>query len=123
MIDVRKDLRGLFGAARNQGRRPTCMAFASSDAHASLRKMPFEELSAEYAFFHAARRKAVFSLTEGVSMQNMLDAIREDGQPLEIDWPYLEQLPSDLSRYNPPSPVGAVYRRRGTNQHALDQVI
>jgi hypothetical protein len=123
MIDVRKDLRGLFGMARNQGPRPTCMAFASSDAHASLRRMPFAELSAEYAFFHAAKRKAVFSPTEGVTMQNMLDAIREDGQPVETDWPYVEHLPSDLSTYGPPSTVGAVYRRSGTDEYALDRVV
>lgn len=123
MIDVRKDLRGLFGTARNQGRRPTCMAFASSDVHACLREVPFEELSTEYAFFHAAKRRAIFSLTEGVSMQNMLDAIREDGQPLEADWPYSEQLPNDLSTFSPPSTIGTIFRRSGTNEKTLDRVI
>ena len=35
-ITVSVDLRALFGPARDQGPRPTCLAFAASDAHAAL---------------------------------------------------------------------------------------
>ena len=34
-IAVECDLGSLFGAARDQGDRPTCLAFAASDAHAA----------------------------------------------------------------------------------------
>lgn len=122
-IDVRKDLRGLFGVARNQKQRPTCMAFASSDVHALVRQIPFEELSTEYAYFHALKRKPVFSPNDGVSMQNMLDAIREDGQPLELDWPYMDKLPNNISAYVPPATVTAVYRRNGSIERSLDRAM
>ena len=51
-ITVRHDLRGRFGPARDQGRRPTCLAFAMSDAHAATRE-PWAELCCEYLFYHA----------------------------------------------------------------------
>jgi hypothetical protein len=34
---VSRDLRPFFGAVRDQGSRPTCIAFALSDAHAAAR--------------------------------------------------------------------------------------
>ncbi len=34
---VQQDLRFRFGTARDQGARPTCLAFAASDTHAALR--------------------------------------------------------------------------------------
>ena len=48
-ITVRKDLRGRFGPVRDQGVRPTCLAFAASDAHAATRE-PWAELCCEYLF-------------------------------------------------------------------------
>ena len=32
-VTVKTDLRARVGAARDQGQRPTCLAFAASDAH------------------------------------------------------------------------------------------
>jgi hypothetical protein len=49
LITVQKDLRSELGAARNQGPRPTCLAFAASDAHAALRP-GWSPLSCEFAF-------------------------------------------------------------------------
>jgi hypothetical protein len=37
-IDILCDIRPRFGPARDQGPRPTCLAFAISDAHAALRE-------------------------------------------------------------------------------------
>jgi hypothetical protein len=122
-IEIRKDLRHLLGPARDQKQRPTCMAFASSDVHAAVRGVPFEELSTEFAYYHAAKRRPVFSPGAGVSMDNMIDAIREDGQPLESGWPYLEQLPADLSMYTPPAQPGDLFRRAGAIEQALDIAI
>ena len=122
-IEIRKDLRHLFGPARDQKQRPTCMAFASSDVHASVRGGPFEELSTEFAYYHAAKRRSPFSPGAGVSMTNMIDAIREDGQPVESGWPYLEQLPADLSMYMPPAQPGDLFRRAGSTEQSLDVAI
>src|SRR4029453_14873936 len=51
-ITIDCDLRHLFGPARDQGPRPTCMAFAASDTHTAVRS-GWELLSCEYAYYHA----------------------------------------------------------------------
>lgn len=120
-IEVLCDLRACFGPARDQGLRPTCLAFAASDAHAALRP-PWTALSCEFAFFHAQRR-AKRPASSGAQLPAMLAALREDGQPVETDWPYLVALPSDLGSYRPPSAV-AVFRRRGElRAKGLDDIV
>jgi hypothetical protein len=93
-IDIRQDLRPMFGSARDQGMRPTCLAFATSDAHAALRP-PWNALSCEFAFYHAQRRAGRHP-SAGASLGSMLAALEGDGQPIEADWPYLEALPAQL---------------------------
>ncbi|ALR19645.1 MULTISPECIES: C1 family peptidase [Sphingobium] len=109
MIEITTDLRLLFGAARDQGARPTCMAFAASDAHAGLRD-GWAPLSCEFAFYHAQRR-AGRSPAQGALLSAMLDALRGDGQPEEHGWPYLEAVPEDHGLWNPPAVVGDRYGR------------
>ena len=52
-------------------------------------------------------------------MALMMDAIREDGQPLEKDWPYLPAIPPVLSSWVPPDDCTHVFRHsllsRSTN--------
>ena len=76
-IVVSVDLRSKFGQARNQGLRPTCLAFAASDAHAGMR-VGWTPLSCEYAFYQAQRR-AGRPPSKGALLSSMLDALREDG--------------------------------------------
>src|SRR5215470_11685182 len=110
-IKINKDLRYLFGPVRDQGPRPTCLAFAASDTHAALR-CPWEPLSCEYVFFHAQKR-AGRTAREGATLVSMLAALRDDGQPLEAGRPYLVKLPADLTAWGPPSGVAPLYRRDG----------
>ncbi len=110
-VNMVTDLRALFGPCRDQGARPTCLAFAASDTHAALRQ-GWNPLSCEYAFYHAQKRTGR-SPMKGAFLEDMLSALSEEGQPVEADWPYLAHLPSDLSRYRPPSLIGDRYRRRG----------
>lgn len=114
-VAVTVDLRLQFGPARDQGKRPTCLAFATSDAHAALRGA-WQALSTEFAFYHAQRRGGR-KPTEGATLPSMLQAIREDGQPVETAWPYLIDTPADVSQWLPPSDAAPVFRRagRGTN--------
>lgn len=105
------DLRAKFGPVRDQGERPTCLAFAASDAHAALRG-DWNPLSCEYAFYHAQRRTGR-SPAKGAFLDDMLAVLREEGQPIESGWPYLKRLPTDLSQYHPPSSVGDLYGRAG----------
>ena len=121
-IVVLKDLRPLFGEVRNQGPRPTCLAFAGSDAHAALRPgwMP---LSCEFAFYHAQRR-AGRPPGRGALLSEMLEALRKDGQPEEAGWPYLAATPSDATSWMPPDNVGPLFGRAGeTRAPSLDKII
>jgi hypothetical protein len=113
-ISISRDLTSLFGPARDQGSRPTCLAFAASDCHAALRPgwMP---LSCEFAFYHAQRR-AHRSPSSGSVLAPMLEALRDDGQPIETDWPYLAVLPKDLSAWQPPESTSVMFRRDGESR-------
>ena len=108
-ISVRHDLRGKFGPARDQGARPTCLAFAMSDAHAAAIE-PWNPLCCEYLFYHAKRRDKKPPDT-GATMRAMREAVKSDGQPVESDWPYLKTLPADLSLWIPPGDVGQLFQR------------
>lgn len=120
-IDILCDLRNRFGRPRDQGSRPTCLAFAVSDAHAALRD-PWAPLSCEFVFYHAQRRAGSLP-TVGARLPEILAALKIDGQPLENDWPYLTSLPANLTDYGPPGKV-AVFRRNGKSRgQRVDEII
>jgi Papain family cysteine protease len=110
-VTILADLRSQFGPVRDQGARPTCLAFAASDAHAALRA-GWAPLSCDYAFYHAQKRTGR-SPTKGAFLDDVLAVLREEGQPIEAEWPYVTQLPTDLSLYHPPSSIGYRYGRLG----------
>ena len=109
-VDSIVDLRHLFGNARNQGKRPTCLAFAVSDAHAAIRGA-WAALSCEFIFCKAQERGKK-PPTQGATLTHILEALRHDGQPEEVGWPYLA-LPPDHATWAPPAEVGTLYRRDG----------
>lgn len=108
-IAITCDLRVMFGLVRDQGDRPTCLAFAASDSHAALRD-GWEALSCEFAFYHSQRRSGR-SPHVGATLSAMLDTLRVNGQPPEPEWPYLVAVPTDLDAWAPPENIGALYRR------------
>lgn len=121
-VAVECDLGSLFGDARDQGDRPTCLAFAASDAHAALRA-GWEPLSCEYAFYQAQRRSNR-PPNVGALLPDMLDALRDDGQPQEEGWPYLHATPPDGADWSPPEDVGEIYRRLGTvRPESVDEIL
>lgn len=109
-ITVVKDLRSSFGPARDQDPRPTCMAFAASDAHAGIRP-GWDPLSVEWAYYHALKRDGV-QPHQGVSLPTMLATLEGDGQPEEAAWPYIQEEFTDLASWHPPQTGAACYRRR-----------
>lgn len=111
-VSATVDLRERFGKIRYQGKRPTCMAFASSDAHSFAREI-IEPLSAEYAFYHAVRLKVNADRTQGVGIRLMSRAISTDGQPVESGWPYLTDL-SVTDDWEPPKEPGTLFHRNTT---------
>ena len=121
-IIIKIDLRKLFGPVRDQGQRGTCLAFAASDTHAALRGA-WAPLSCEFLFYHAQRR-ANRKPTEGAILASVLEALRHDGQPHENGWPYLAEVPTDLSQWVPPAGVSPLFRRASDNSaNAMDTII
>lgn len=115
MVTVRRDLRGRFGSARDQGTRATCLAFAMSDTHAALRGGAWNALSCEYLFYHAKQRDGT-PADQGTTIPAARSAMAIDGQPLETAWPYLAKLPCVVSDWRPPANVGVLYRRSSTRE-------
>jgi hypothetical protein len=116
MVTVTRDLRARFAAARDQGNRPTCLAFAMSDVHSFSRGMPFALLSAEYLFYHGVQRSTPPNPNRGVHVAVMGEALEHDGQPVEPDWPYLPALPHPISTWTPPAGI-TVFRHALTVMH------
>src|SRR5689334_5509985 len=91
-VVVLHDLRHRLGPPRDQGSRPTCLAFAVSDTHAALRE-GWEPLSCEYLHYHAVHR-AGSGPGDGAKPSVILAAVENDGQPAEVGWPYLAKTPA-----------------------------
>jgi C1A family cysteine protease len=109
MIKTIVDLRGSFGAARDQNPRPTCLAFAASDTHAALRP-GWYPLSAEWAYYHAVKRDGGLP-QDGSTLVSMLATIKSDGQPEESEWPYIQTAAIDISSWLPPASPSALFFR------------
>ncbi len=109
MIKSLVDLRGSFGPARDQNPRPTCMAFAASDAHAGARS-GWTPLSAEWAYYHAVKREGGLPY-QGATLNAMLATIKSDGQPVEEEWPYSNVPISDIAAWAPPAPARQLFFR------------
>ncbi len=115
------DLRHLFGHVRDQGARPTCLAFAVSDLHASLRGA-WSPLSPEYAYFHAQRRAGRLA-TQGSTLDSMLSALQDDGQPFEHDWPYQIRLTGVAALPQPPDITPLFRRTSALAKPAIDTIV
>lgn len=115
-VTVHHDLRGRFGPARDQGARETCLAFATSDAHAAARGDPWTPLSCEYLFYCAKQRDTTPAHL-GTTLRATRAALEHDGQPPETARPYLHALPADLAKWKPPA-VDREHWRLTPNCHA-----
>lgn len=91
-IDIEIDLRGVLPPVRDQRQRNSCLACATSDAHAHshVRDHP---LSAEFLFFHAAQLMPGANGNNGLTFAAAEQALRDSGQPDEGDWPYQDTQP------------------------------
>lgn len=112
------DLRDQFAAIRDQGSRPTCLAFATSDAHSSTLDHD-AELSCEYLYYHA-QNLGGRDATTGATVSNILTALRIEGQPEECVWPYIQKKPDQVMlNWQPPSETGSLYKRNGERRGQL----
>lgn len=118
MIAVSTSLSHLFGAARDQGPRPTCLPFAASDSHAACRT-DWKPLSVEYLCHYAG--DAAAGITQGVSLKDALKCLKQNGQPIEDDYPYEPNGPTG----SPPtiSPERLFFCEGTETKPTLDDVI
>jgi len=108
-VSIVRDLRAAFGEVRDQGPRPTCLAFAVSDAHAALFR-PFRPFSVEYLYYHAVRRMPGQDARKGITADAAAEALFSDGQPFENQWPY-QNTPAAASALRIPPDNFTVFRR------------
>src|SRR3989442_11222287 len=82
-------LRSLMPPVRDQGARPTCVAFAVSAAHELSRtggSVVFEDLSEEALYWGCKQHDR--RTTPGTSFSSAHAALVQWGQPAEEVWPY-----------------------------------
>jgi hypothetical protein len=87
------DLRPMHGSIRDQGDRPTCMAFALSDLNGHRHQQP-AQLSAEYLYREAALLMPGWKPGDGLAVDAALRAVSAPGQALETAVPYIAIEPS-----------------------------
>jgi len=92
------DLRGQLLPVRHQGRRSSCLAFATSAAH-EAKVTPGEHFCVEYLFFNAVARMLGQNPALGTTMSAAAAALSDDGQPVEAAWPY---TPDPVIPWSPP---------------------
>jgi hypothetical protein len=121
-VDILCDLRSEFGPTRDQGPRPTCIAFAASDIHAGVRP-GWDPLSTEWAYYRAVCRDGG-KPEDGATFDSMLKVVEVDGQPREVSWPYVTTPIVDVATWKPPNGVAPLYRRENNLiPAALDDII
>lgn len=99
-LAIEVDLRPQLGPVRDQGRRATCLAFATSAVHRHLHRHA-SELSVEWLFYHAVTR-AGDDPAHGSTIVDTQAVLRELGQSEEGFWPYQPHQPVKTA-WRPPA--------------------
>lgn len=100
-INTAINLRTLHGGVRQQGDRPTCMAFALSDLNGHRHQKP-AQLSAEHLYREAAGLMPGWRPGDGLEVGAALRAVGAPGQALEAVVPYIAVEPTLPIAPNPP---------------------
>ena len=106
MMTIAADLRDRMEPVRDQGRRPTCLAFAASAVHRAAHRHP-SELCPEWLYYHATRRDGLRP-DQGSTIEATCAVIPTEGQPDEAFWPY--RLDTNPTPYRPPGGIPTVVR-------------
>ena len=116
------DLRSSLGPIRDQGTRPTCLAFAASSVHEQARRRT-DPLSVEALFLNSKRRDG-WGLGRGTTVPAVLEALADDGQCDERMWPYGGPepmlFPGDYQRARPDTRVDTPALLLDVARRALD---
>lgn len=92
-IKTQFDLRLEHCGARDQGNRPTCLAFALSDLNGHANKQP-TALSPEFLYREAAAKVTGWKPGDGLPLLAGLSVTATPGQPSEIACPYQPDEPT-----------------------------
>ncbi len=98
MIAIYADLRTRLQPVRHQGRRQSCLAFATSTAHEHKAGIA-EHLSVEYLFYCSVERTPGKNPTDGTTMAAAAGALADEGQPIEAAWPTLQVADAAVERW------------------------
>lgn len=116
------DLRTRQSPIKDQGRRDTCVAFATTAGHEMLR-VGGEDLSEEFLHWAAKQRDGLGASVEGTTLAAAADALANLGQPLEYLWPYDDTRDQRTATYSPPAGVhAAAASRRLHGGHVLPPI-
>ncbi|MEP0068528.1 C1 family peptidase [Pyruvatibacter sp.] len=96
---LKTDLRPHLGPVRDQGQRPTCLAFALSAAHERHHNR-VDPLSPEWLYYHTIQRTGD-PVDAGLFADDAIKTLSADGQPEDAFWPYRTDPPS--STWGPPA--------------------
>jgi C1A family cysteine protease len=108
LIAIHTDLRTRLQPVRHQGRRQSCLAFATSTAHEHKAGI-VGHLSVEYLFYHSVERTPGKNPADGTTMAAAAGALADEGQPVEAAWPY---SPVQVTPWTPPAITAALHKRR-----------
>jgi hypothetical protein len=61
--------------------------------------------------YYRAKQRDGLKPTAGTTTAAIQTVLEDDGQPAEIEWPYLSSLPSNIDEWLPPT-VGMLYKRQ-----------
>lgn len=114
-IAISVDLRAAHGPVRDQGPRPTCLAFALSDINGERHRQP-ASLSPEYLYRQAVCATPSWRPGKGLPLSVGLGCVASPGQPFESQMPYEADEPAIPV---PPNPQFAPMFARGLQQQAF----
>lgn len=110
-MDLEIDLRADVPYVRDQEHRSTCLAFAVSAAHTHYQCQP-DWLSVEYLFYHALQSMPSKDPALGLTFPAAERALRKEGQPNEIAWPYKSN--DSIPPMAPPKNIDPIWRAQST---------
>jgi len=96
------DLRKKQSIVRDQGMRPTCLAYAATSGHEYLRS---DERCLSVEYLHWASVKRDGASKQGVSLKTTVEVLADTGQPYEEVWPYRYDVDDTASDYAPPTTI------------------
>ncbi len=98
----------MLSPIKSQGKRPTCLAFALSDGHSFHQKMK-EGLSVEFLYYWALQHMAINAINCGITFAAAQEALQNQGQPIETDWPY---NPNQTNISHPPDNIQDIWKAK-----------